>query len=528
MGRGAWQSLDFVQWSADGSSVFVTRSADIFAAAADGSRLRQIVDEMAGLPGVGPMSAFSMSPDGGRLVYSTCRYPPTRLQHAAERLDHDDYKYEIAISKIDGTDPERLTFDDSYSNFPMWSPDGTRIAFLSGRHVRESNRYRASGEAHLYTMAPDGSEVRDLTLGLDPVANHPPQWAPDGRRLAVVGIETRMVGANRYERYTQIYTVGADGTDVKRIPAAVSGPSWSPDGERLAFAKLDGDEVALHTIAADGSDAQRVTTIDGWHPRHGEPDPTRAWIETVAWSPAGEQILYTCGPAVCVVDLDGTLVGTSPSDLTDGSVAAWSPDGSTIAIARTQSQHGDVGLRIHHDAGWDRHMDSDVDMTVTLVSSRWAPPIGPVGGGRVYGGRAVVPDWPAANPSWWTTARRCWRCGMCWQGAALGAELWTADPPGPPELGELTEWEGVELSGAPPRVSGLQLVRHGLSGVIPAASGCRIAHRRDRDSTGPVLSLPKGSGCTVRQGRSRAGMTCARGLRRSGGHEIPRLRLGMT
>ena len=335
-GKGAWQSLDFVQWSADGSSVFFTRSADIFVAAADGSRLRQIVDGTPPAGGGGPMSAFSVSPDGGRLVYSTCRYPPPRLQHVAERLDREDYQYEIAIAKIDGTDPQRLTSDDSYANFPMWSPDGTRIAFLSGRHVRESDRYRASGEAHLYTMAPDGSEVRDLTLGLDPVANHPPQWAPDGRRLAFVGRDA--------EGKRAIYTMGADGTDLKRIPAAVSGPSWSPDGERLAFAKLDGDEVALHTIAADGSDAQRVTTIDGWHPGYGEPDPTHAWIETVAWSPAGEQILYTCGPAVCVVDLDGTPVGTSPSDLTDGSVAAWSPDGSTIAIARTQSQHGDVGL----------------------------------------------------------------------------------------------------------------------------------------------------------------------------------------
>ncbi len=290
------------------------------------------------------MSAFSVSPDGGRLVYSTCRYPPTRLQDVAERLDGDDYQYEIAISKIDGTDPERLTFDDSYSNFPMWSPDGTRIAFLSGRHVRESERYRASSSAHLYTMAPDGSEVRVLTLGLGAVVNHPPQWSPDGRRLAFVVIEGKLVGANRYKFYTQIYTVGADGTDLKRIAVAVSGPSWSPDGERLAFAKPDGAEVALVTVAADGSDAQRVTTIDGWHPQHREPDPTHAWIETVAWSPAGDQILYTCGRVVCVVDLDGTPVGTSPSDLTDGSVAAWSPDGARIAIANTGTRRGLITL----------------------------------------------------------------------------------------------------------------------------------------------------------------------------------------
>ncbi len=95
-GKGAWQFRDFVQY---GSSVFFSEAADIFVAAADGSRLRQIVDEMPGLLGVRPMSAFSVSPDGGRLVYSTCRYPPARLQDVAERLDRADYQYEIAFRR---------------------------------------------------------------------------------------------------------------------------------------------------------------------------------------------------------------------------------------------------------------------------------------------------------------------------------------------------------------------------------------------------------------------------------------------
>ncbi len=46
------------------------------------------------------------------------------------------------------------------------------------------------------------------------------------------------------------------GEEVIHLADAVSGASWSPDGERLAFAKVDGDGVALYSIAVDGSDAR--------------------------------------------------------------------------------------------------------------------------------------------------------------------------------------------------------------------------------------------------------------------------------
>ena len=135
-----------------------------------------------------------------------------------------------------------------------------------------------------------------------------------------------------------VYTVGADGSDPKQISAAASLPSWSPDGALLALALPDGEEVALYTIAADGSDPRRLTTIEGWQSQGWNEesyteDPSVAWIETVAWSPDGSKILYTCGwGSVCVVDLDGNPVGSSPENFGEPHGPAWSPDGSRIAI----------------------------------------------------------------------------------------------------------------------------------------------------------------------------------------------------
>lgn len=179
-------------------------------------------------------------------------------------------------------------------------------------------------------MAVDGTDIRPLYVtanGTEIIfAPSSPQWSPDGQRLALVGYDER-------PGYS-IYTISANGADMQRITETVSGPSWSPDGKRIAFAKAEPqhDTVGLYTIAADGTDARRVTTIRGWQQRSRtfrNPDPSavNAWIETVAWSPNGSQILFSCFGSG-VVDLDGTLVNPSPLP---GEIAAWSPDGSRIA-----------------------------------------------------------------------------------------------------------------------------------------------------------------------------------------------------
>jgi TolB protein len=67
-----------------------------------------------------------------------------------------------------------LTDDASRDVFPRWSPDGSSIAFASDR----------DGDLDLYLMAPDGSDIRQLTS--DQGDEWLPAWAPDGRRVAYV------------------------------------------------------------------------------------------------------------------------------------------------------------------------------------------------------------------------------------------------------------------------------------------------------------------------------------------------------
>ena len=529
---GAWQVRQSVAWSPDGSQVFYTQGGAIYAATADGARVRQVAATRAAVsdPGItehirvehdgtrvrtivywpvtlpaeqgagdnlGPMTAFSMSPDGRQVLYSTCAYPRQTDVPAGRPRDLGEYQYDLAVLDVAGGAVRRLTARDTAENFPTWSPDGTRIAFLSGLR-------------RLRTMAPDGSDVRDLTDGTETkeLLLHPPQWSPDGQRLAFVAKEAAA-------SQPVLFTIRADGTELRRLAVAVSPPSWSPDGRRLAMARPVGQEaVELITIQADGTDVRPVTDIEGWQFTTGRqrvgpsgwdrqvesiPRAVDAWIETLAWSPAADQILYTCGTGFCVATTDGTPVGRSPRYADETTVverireyslaphpaAAWSPDGSRIAVVENGAP-GDVAAVVltHTASDW-----TDVQVLAVLKSETE-----PVAAGDrdfvIAASQAdctagtVVPQ-PDANPG---LVRDCQVL------AGLQDSVFYRQPglnwnPATP----IDQWDGVTVDGSPPRVTKLWLFPSeklgALSGPLPAALG-ELSELRQLGITGSQLHGP--------------------------------------
>ncbi len=433
--RPSWLFRDSVQWTPDGSTVLFTDGSKIFAVAADGSRLWNVVVPA---PPEGkrewPMAPFTISPDGEQVVYATCDY---------HRF------YELARVGVDGTQPQRLTRNTGrFDNHPAWSPDGRRLAFLAYDFDLQVGGSRPSSiRPRLYTMGSDGSDVTEVHIEAAGELLHlPPQWSPDSERLAFAQREVSGgVG---------LYTVAVDGGDPpQRLSATVSSASWSPDGTRLAFAKPDGDDVALYTIAADGTDAQRVTTITGWQPRYGEPDPTRVWIESLAWSPDGKHILHTCASAICVVSLDGAPVSEAPLR---GSLAAWSPDGSRIAVA--DAQHGTLVKTMAPDGS---------DARVLVLAALGGPIAAESGYDDLAASQAactagVVVEAPVENPGLVRDCETLLELRDALFGSMLGN--WGAGTP-------ITQWVGLTVSGAPLRVTKLNLSGLKSAGPLPATFG---------------------------------------------------------
>jgi Tol biopolymer transport system component len=163
----------------------------------------------------------------------------------------------------DGSDQTRLTTDPALDRFPMFSPDGSRIAFTS----------RRDGNTEIYVMNADGSDQTDLTNL--PGGDSQPNWSPDGRRIA-----WRRSGLTVPES-GDIWMMNADGsgkTQLTSDPADELRPAWSPSGAKVVFRSLRTNQGDIYRMKADGTKVTQLTddpvqdAYPDWQPLAGGSD----------------------------------------------------------------------------------------------------------------------------------------------------------------------------------------------------------------------------------------------------------------
>ena len=150
-------------------------------------------------------------------------------------------RYELFIADADGQNEQAALRSREPIISPTWSPDGTRIAYVSFENKKPV--------VYVHSLASGQRNVVANFKG----SNSAPAWSPDGRRLAVVLSK---------EGGSQIFMVGADGSGAQRITYG-SGintePVFSPDGESLYFTSDRGGSPQIYRSGVNGGDAQRVT-----------------------------------------------------------------------------------------------------------------------------------------------------------------------------------------------------------------------------------------------------------------------------
>lgn len=204
---------------------------------------------------------------------------------------------------------------------PAWSPDGSRIAFVSATE---------SGPSQIYVMRVDGSDVRQLTTGSQSAGQ--PQWSPDGSRIAFAG------GGG-------IFVMRADGSQIRQLATGISGVlKWSPDGSKIAFSDYWEWRVAdLYVVNADGTGKRLLHAGSAFGGLTWSPDGSR--IAYDAWADGGGGCACR---SISIVDSDGSNhVALTSAASHDSFGPTWSPDGSRIAFARSRGGadfSSDIGI----------------------------------------------------------------------------------------------------------------------------------------------------------------------------------------
>jgi len=211
-----------------------------------------------GLTATGP---FSLSPDGREI--------------AASRSG------DIWLAHIERGVVSRFTFDPAEDAFPIWSPDGRRIAFLSNR----------GGRRGIYSKAADAGRQEEL-LFAGPQFESLDSWSPDGRFISFTSRDDK--------GKLMVSTLPLDG-DRKptAIPSAfnLKEARFSPDSRWLAYVSDESGTDQVYVTSFPGQESKwQVSTDGGTDPK---------------WRRDGRELYYTRENMLMAV----TVQGFSPIQL---------------------------------------------------------------------------------------------------------------------------------------------------------------------------------------------------------------------
>ena len=302
----------------------------------------------------------------------------------------DDRTSQIFTRSPSGTE-QQITHFSGGAFDPVWSPDGSRIAF---------NRWfsRTRQPDQLLTIRPDGRDARRMTTGCRRstcLGDEWPSWSPDGRSIAFVRIHKPLI-LHRFNRYEKVELPKA--VDIMVVDAAGGTPrlvrhfggdlqggesavTWSPDGRRLVFAasslkhpnKHTRLATALFSMSASGGGSPR--RITPWALGAGHPH----------WSPDGAQIAFNSqgghSPSIYAVRPDGTALTLIVPGNHRGGVGpainpSWSPDGQQIVFAASAQLGGFARTDIYSVKRDGSDLHPLVRTTRMEVNPSWAP-LGP-------------------------------------------------------------------------------------------------------------------------------------------------------
>ncbi len=216
----------------------------------------------------------------------------------------------------------QLTTNPGTDWMPHWSPDGTRIVYISSPQVVD---HQSNETQDIYTVSVDGGTPIRLTDNTG-VYGYGVEYSPDGNKILY---STTMQSQN----LGIWYMPSTGGTPAKIYDSASNDyhASWSPDGTQIVFYSEQTDPQALWTVSIDGQWLRRLTHdyadyVPDWGPSYN--------IVVHSTYRTGNQDLWR----ISALDGEATQLTDTPYKEYQ---ASYSPDGEWIAFGSDRSgSHG--------------------------------------------------------------------------------------------------------------------------------------------------------------------------------------------
>jgi Tol biopolymer transport system component len=204
---------------------------------------------------------------GAAGLYLTLSLSPDESRVALDRVDVQTGTYDIWLVDLSRGIPSRFTTNPASDGNPLWSPDGSRIVFTSGREAQGIYQKSASGS---------GNEEVLLKSSIGE-AKVPEDWSLDGRFLVYATPNTKT------KRDLWVLPMSGDREPFPFLQTEFneSQAQFSPDGKWIAYTSDESGapEVYVQTFPVSGG-KRRISTSGGSQPR---------------WRQDGKELFYIAG-----------------------------------------------------------------------------------------------------------------------------------------------------------------------------------------------------------------------------------------
>jgi len=239
----------------------------------------------------------------------------TQVAYISQLGVAENARYRLIVSDIDGENAQIIADSPEPLMSPSWSPDGTKLAYVSFENNRASVYIQNVIEGSR-VLASDRSGI-----------NGAPSFSPDGRHLALA--------LSRDTGNLDIYMLNIAGqvlTRLTRSPSIDTEPTWSPDGQVIYFTSDRSGNPQIYKVDTRlGGDIGRVTFEGSYNARPRV-------------SPNGDQLAVVHrGPSnnyrIAIVDIESGLTQVLSGGHLDES-PSFSPNGSQIIFATREDGLG--------------------------------------------------------------------------------------------------------------------------------------------------------------------------------------------